>query len=509
MLDPKLLLARSITLLYRESLLHNPNDSSVEIVRNILKDVHPGENSIGLSEDKKIITALKITANGMCDNFKDDMDPVDLIQQVQIACESDNKLFDAIKTAIEADYSDSSLKKSVIAIRKQLDTHFREKEIAESFRKASADINFHREKIADISNYVQEFITKIEPLTMATKIKDPAILASVDFGNNEEIRKIFQSIKDEDGVARVYKTGFKGMNEMGDGGLHTPESSMNLSLPHNYKSGMSLSLYSQVMRYNTPKTIDKTKIPCMVRISFEDEMPNIMKFLFTQMRYTETRQYVNFDDYESDFVSEYVMTNLQKNGWRVIMLRVDPTSWTYKDVFNYITSLEAQGYSIEGLWLDYMGLLPTTGCIQGNAGEALRDMLRRFRNFAAAKGMLFQTPHQLSTEAKSLLRGQTTPAMFVKDVAEKGYAAGCKQLDQELDLEFYHHKFAHGKQWYLGVQRGKHRGHMIQDEKKFFILPFPSNLMPIPDDVNDDGPIIRRIGASTQTNKEDEDLTMI
>jgi hypothetical protein len=247
----------------------------------------------------------------------------------------------------------------------------------------------------------------------------------------------------------------------------------------------------------------------MVRISFEDEMPNIMKFLFTQMRYTETRQYVNFDDYESDFVSEYVMTNLQKNGWRVIMLRVDPTSWTYKDVFNYITSLEAQGYSIEGLWLDYMGLLPTTGCIQGNAGEALRNMLRRFRNFAAAKGMLFQTPHQLSTGAKSLLRGQTTPAMFVKDVAEKGYAAGCKQLDQELDLEFYHHKFAHGKQWYLGVQRGKHRGHMIQDEKKFFILPFPSNLMPIPDDINDDGPIIRRIGASTQTNKEDEDLTMI
>jgi hypothetical protein len=171
MLDPKLLLARSITLLYRESLLNNPNDSSVEMVRNILKDVHPGENSIGLSEDKKIITALKITANGMCDNFKDDMDPVDLIQQVQIACESDNKLFDAIKTAIEADYSDSSLKKSVIAIRKQLDTHFREKEIAESFRKASADINFHREKIADISNYVQEFITKIEPLTMATQMK--------------------------------------------------------------------------------------------------------------------------------------------------------------------------------------------------------------------------------------------------------------------------------------------------------------------------------------------------
>lgn len=509
MLDPKLLLARSITLLYRESLLDNHNDSSVEMIRNVLKDIHTSDNGIGLSEDKKIISGLKNTVLNLCDNYKETFDPRDLIQQVTIACESDTKLLEAIKTAIEADYNESSLKKSVIAIRKQLDTHFREKEIAESFRKASADINFNREKINDLSNYVQEFITKIEPLTMTTKIKDPSILSSIDFGENDAIRKIFQSMKDDNGQARVYRTGFRGLNEMFDGGLHTPESAMNLSLPHNYKSGMSLTLFSQVLRYNMPKTKDKNKIPAMVRISFEDEMPDILKFLFTQMRYTETREYVNFEEYESDFVTNYVTENLQKNGWRVFILRVDPTGWSYKDVFNFITSLEAQGYSIEGLWLDYMGLLPTTGCIQGNAGEALRDMLRRFRNFCAAKGMLFQTPHQLSTEAKALLRGQTTPAMFVKDVAEKGYAAGSKQLDQELDLEFYHHKFSHGKQWYLGIQRGKHRSHMIQDEKKFCILPFPQNLMPIPDDLYDEGPILRRIGASTQMHKEDEDLTVI
>lgn len=506
MLDPKLLLARSITLLYRENLLGNINDSSADLVRNILKDIHIVEHNIGMNDDKNILQALKTTATWMCDNFKEEIIAKDLIQQIHIACSSDHKLYEAIKNAIEADYNEASLKKSVNAIRKQLDTHFREKEIGEAFRKASADINFNADKIADLSTYVQEFMTKIEPLTMTTKIKDPAILGSIDLGNNEEIRNIFQSLKEDNGAARIYRSGWKGFNEMADGGMHVPETSMNLSLPHNYKSGFSLSLYSQVMQYNVPKTKDTGKIPCMLRISFEDELPNIMRFMFEQMRFTETREKVVFSDYDSDFVSKYVMERLQKNGWRAFIIRVDPTNWSYKDVFNYVTTLEAQGYSVEGLWLDYMGLLPTTGCIQGNAGEALRDMLRRFRNFSAAKGMLFHTPHQLSTEAKALLRGQTTPAMFVKDIAEKGYAAGSKQLDQELDLEFYHHKFAHGKQWYLGVQRGKHRGHMIQDEKKFFILPFPESLMPIPDDINDDTPILRRVGVSSKVGESDHDL---
>ena len=155
MLDPKLLLARSITLLYRENLLGSINDSSADLVRNILKDIHIVEHNIGMNDDKNILQALKTTATWMCDNFKEEIIAKDLIQQIHIACSSDHKLYEAIKNAIEADYNEASLKKSVIAIRKQLDTHFREKEIGEAFRKASADINFNADKIADLSTYVQ------------------------------------------------------------------------------------------------------------------------------------------------------------------------------------------------------------------------------------------------------------------------------------------------------------------------------------------------------------------
>jgi hypothetical protein len=507
--EPKLLLARSLTLLVRESLLKNQGDSSVELVRNVLQDIKIAEHSLSMNDDKALIQSLKTLVLSLCDHSRDDIDILDLIQQIEIITVSDPKLMESLKQSLTVEYNDSSLKKSIVAIRKNLENHFREKQISELFRKASADINFNRDKIANLSNYVQEFMTVLEPLTMDRKSSDPAIMGTLDFGNIEQVREIFQAAREEAaGAGRVYRTLDNGFNEMTQGGLR-PQASMSFALQHNYKTGDALTKYSQVLRANTPKTVDKTKIPCQVRISFEDELPNIVNFLFMQMKYSETKEYIDLKKYSTEEMSAYVEENLQKLGWRSIIIRVDPTAWTYKDVFNYITSLEAQGYSVEGLWLDYMALLPTTGCVQGNAGEAVRDMLRRFRNFCAAKGMLFHTPHQVSTEAKALLRGQVTDSQFVKEVAGKGYAAGCRQLDQELDLEYYHHIFKHGGNTYLATQRGKHRlPTNIHDDKKFYIRQFPNNLMPIPDD-EPDAPILRRVGASSKTADGDADLTLI
>ena len=510
MYDPKLILARAITLLFRENQLSLQSDTSVELVRNVLRDVYVVEHSIGMDHEKQLIMSLKTLVLQLCDSFKDPFDKSDLIQQVRIITETeDPKLFEAIKVALETEYTDSSLKKSVVATRKQLDNYFREKTITEMFKKASVDIVYNREKIVDISNYVQEFVINIEPLITSRKMNDPAVMGSMNFGDLETIRTVFQEAhKEATENSRVYVTGFNGFNNMTQGGLR-PQCSMGLALQHKYKTGLQLSLYSQVMQRNRPKTVDKNKIPCQVFFSFEDELTDIATFLFVQAKYSETREYVDPKNYTHEEMASYVGEKYASMGWTPIIERIDPTAWTYKDAFNYIIGLEAQGYSVEGLWLGYMMLLPTTGCIQGAQGESLRDMLRRFRNFCMARGAIFYTPHQLSTDAKVLLRGICTDSQFAKEVAEKGYSAGSKQLDQELDLEFYHHIFKHGKDSYLAMQRGKHRGAKhIQDEEKSFILKFPNNMMPIPDDLPED-PVIKRVGASTRINGENADLVNI
>jgi len=62
-------------------------------------------------------------------------------------------------------------------------------------------------------------------------------------------------------------------------------------------------------------------------------------------------------------------------------MRVDPSQWTYSSVINKIIELEAQGYCIHILMLDYITLLPTTGCSTGPIGFDKKDLVRRIRNF--------------------------------------------------------------------------------------------------------------------------------
>lgn len=115
----------------------------------------------------------------------------------------------------------------------------------------------------------------------------------------------------------------------------------------------------------------------------------------------------------------------------------------------------------------------------------------------------FITPHQLSTEAKQLVRDGS--ANFVKQINEKGYYSGSKQLDQEVDLELYLHLVIDNKESYLTVQRGKHRTPtIIPEDHKFFVLKFPKR-GPIKEDINGEDTSLRRVGG-TPNEQTDEEL---
>lgn len=94
------------------------------------------------------------------------------------------------------------------------------------------------------------------------------------------------------------------------------------------------------------------------------------------------------------------------------------------------------------------------------------------------------TPHQLSVDAKQLIRNGEPDSTFVKSLSGKGYYSGSRQLDQEIDLELYVHKAKINGTTHLTVGRGKHRGAPIIDETNlYFALPFPRAL-PIPEDIH-------------------------
>ncbi len=113
------------------------------------------------------------------------------------------------------------------------------------------------------------------------------------------------------------------------------------------------------------------------------------------------------------------------------------------------------------------------------------------------------TPHQLSSEAKQLIRGGTPEDQFVKEIAEKGYFSGSKQLDQEMDLEIYIHLFKYQKETYFAVQRGKHRlPTILNDEQKYYLMKFDKSV-PLADDADGADRSFSKL-KSAPTNASDE-----
>lgn len=488
-MDNKLLLAKSLTLLYRESMIAEKTENSSDLVRTVIEGIRKPEVDLGINPEFQVIENLKQTLLEMCENPKDfEYEQTELLQRVKMNCASDDSFYQAIAQGVEPELSEASLKRTVVAIRKQLMTHFRELKIQEIIKKAYTEFSFNREKIKDVGQWIADLMGGLDAFQINNTSKDPAVVDEVRINAdenqpiNEEIAKTFKQLKDEDNGFGLLRTGWQGLNRMIQEGFRRGEEVVIGALQHKFKTGFTLSVFKQMALYNKPYLFNVTKKPLLLRISFEDPLTNNFKFLFKQMKEQETGQRVKLSDYTPEEMSEYVQKALTVNGFHVMFMHVNPTDWTYRHLCNKITELEADGYEIACLMVDYLSMIPTTGITSTVTGGDIRELFRRMRNFCASRKITFITPHQLSTEAKQLLRDGRED--FVRIIPEKGYYDKCKTIDQEVDLEIYIHIEKVNGESYLTIQRGKHRGRDELPEKyKYMVLKF-EKIATIPDDIN-------------------------
>lgn len=507
-MDDRSLLAKSFTLLYRESQLINKTENSSDLVRTVLNDVVVNDIALGLNTEREIISSFKNTILEMCNNPVDhEYNKEELLQVIRVNTLNDDRYFEAIKQGIINDMDEGSLKRVILNYKKSINNHFKEKKLGAILHNASRTYNYERQKIPDINAFIDSVISELEPLQLNTTIKDPAIITELDLGDDKSASVVFNEMKARNTGQVGYITGWQDFNEMIQGRLRPGETVCINALQHKYKTGFTLSLYTQIAKYNIPRHINSGKKPLLLRISFEDDLVLNLQFIYQKLKYDETGVLVSSVEMAKLTTEEmlaYVRKELQVNGFHIKLLRIDPSQWTYKSIFNKIIELEAEGYAIEVLALDYLALIPTIGCItSGPIGSDLRDLFRRVRNFCAQRGILHITPHQLSTEAKALIRGNVPEDKFVTEIAEKGYYDKCRTLDQEIDLEIYIHLFKYNKETYFTVQRGKHRlPTIISEEQKYFIFKFPKNA-PLPDDLNKEKITFRSLREAVNSNKAD------
>lgn len=493
-MNDKLLLVKGITLLYRESQLGGPNENSSVLVREIISKIKLPEVSLDMSHNREILSNLQRTALVMCEEpANHEYDKLDMLQRLKVDCLDDAELYSAFESGIGMSLDENDLKRACINIRRSLISHQKEERATELINKAAYQLKFDRASV-DIRQLTDQVVQELELLSLsADDERHPAIVCEVDFNDLDQLDNVFAEVQAADNGEGIMRTGFQGLNRMLDGGFRRGEEVVIGALQHKYKSGFSLSLFKQIAMYNKPYMLDPTKKPLLVHMSFENSVELNTQFMYASIFENATGQAAVLTGKSHRELSAYVNQELTVNGYHIKMMRVDPTQYSYKDICNKILQYEAEGYEIHVLMLDYLAMVPTTGCTQGAMGQDVRDLYRRMRNFTEPRKITLITPHQLSTEAKMQIREGRQD--FVKTLVGGGYYDKCKTVDNEVDVElFIHIEIVNGVS-YLTIQRGKHRKATITPlEHHYCVLQF-HEIGGLRDDINGPDSTRKKVGG--------------
>lgn len=471
-MNPKHLLVTSIVLLFRESQQTNLTENSSELVRQVISEVKLPDHALTLDEEKGILNNLISTAHMMCGNsVKHLYDAEELLQRLRLDCGEDQTLYKSFEESISSELDDLKLKARCLNLKRSLKEYFDQKKVNDIINKASYSLKFKPEEIPNLRSFVEDVSNQLEKFRIKESTIDPAVISIMDFDNPDTIKVVAEGIKNREEGGSYLKTGFQLINRQTGGlGLRRGELVVVNALQHNYKSGLTRAIFASIAMCNTPVAAEGKK-PLLSIISFEDTNADIFEYLYKFIYENETKKVADLSLVSIDEMINYVISRLKSRGWHIDIRHVNPYVWSYRNLCDYVIEKEAEGYEMQLCCVDYLMKLPTIGCDGNAAGEALRNLFERTKAFFQAKNITLMTPHQISTDAKLMIReGRNN---FVKELPGRGYYAGSKQLDQVFDLEFFIHiEHVNGKA-YLTVQRGKHRKvEQTAMEHLYGVLPF-------------------------------------
>lgn len=488
MFTPKQLLIKCITLLcleHRDGVKTSPSN---ELISQVMQSLPIPEASVDHDHSRQTFLELRDAAvwlnSRTTDNFPSEME---VLQQAQVACREEISLYNSLQDAVKEKHKDvKETVKAIQSFRSNLQQYLNEEKIVSVLKDYSHRLVFKRNAIGNLVDEVVELGNQLEPLIQArTKQKHPALMGSMDFSEVKELEQHMTDVKVTISTDGAFKLGWKGLNRaLGTNGvIKRGEFVLIGGLQHNFKTGMMLSLFTHIALFNKPFLRDKTRKPLLYFISFENEIPDNLLWIYKYLKENESGEAVIDSKIKVDEAAKYVSERLTASGFHVKMDRFDPTDFTAASLVGTLDALYAEGYEIQGLFLDYLNMVSKAGIDAKVAGDDIRLLFRRIRNYTASRGITCISPHQLSSDALQLTRENVED--FVKLVANKGYYDGCRRLGQEPDLELFIHIVKVNGSSYLTIQRGKHRNAVTPDKDQYVVLPFQP-IGTIPWDVDKD-----------------------
>lgn len=494
MSSPKQLLVSCITLLCLEQRPDSPASGSNELINDILSGLEHKETVVDFEHGKTTFNELKKYVAELNTKTKNSFpDIVEILQALQVICREETYLYDAIVTGVKEEFPDGmAIMRRVTAYRQSLNGYLRDEKAKAILKEYSHKLLFNNANV-DMASMIREMGDRLEPYVKSTGVtKHPAEVGTIDFDDPDNVEATFDSVKETLSNEGIMKTGWKAFNRMlgPADGFRRGEFVLTAGLQHNFKSGLLMCLLVHICLFNRPFLKDPTKKPLILFVTLENELQDNLLTIYKYIKENETGEEVNISDIDANEAAQYVCGRLEENGFRVRMVRFDPTEFTIAAFVNYLDGIMAEGYEIPILFIDYLNMLSKAGIDTKIAGDDVRLLFRRLRNYSSSRQITVCTPHQLSSEALQLTRDGVED--FVKQVANRGYYDGCRRLGQEPDLEIMSHIVEFKGQSYLTFARGKHRNTVTPKDDQYFILPF-SPIGTIPWDIDKEGDISMQI----------------
>ena len=476
-------LIQCLILICRERLLNDRDNTSYSLINSLfnldkIKKAGYGGELAFLNNLKSFIIELMSSLEDYTDKMIEDRLRIIFIEKKQ--------QLDDVLSMLRAKMKDDELKEEIVKRRKVLNNLYRVRKVRALLEDANRNVRQYENSTKEFSDFVLDISGQLESLAVVEEEKDPAITDEFNLVNEEDVTLAINKVKKGNDDSRILVTGWKELNEMLQGGFRRREMAMFVAPQHNYKSGLLQSLFVQFCIHNKPILNDPNKKPAIIYISFEDDVSVYMEFMYKYIHCVLENELPDMSSVPNEVLVKYLITNLSKNGYRPITLKVDPDKWSYLHLFNKIMKLEAEGYEIHACIVDYLSKLPTVGCNSlAPQGGALKELYNRCKNFFQTKEISLITAHQLNSEAKKLLKNGLDAYYLPQEVASKGYTETCTSLDQIVDIEIAMAKAKKDKNWVLSFYLGKHRGKILVDEKKGFHLTFQPK-RPLRETINDE-----------------------
>ena len=467
-----LVLVKILSALYQAKKLKDQNliNELVETLEEL-----PRPNPDVFNQDKEVREGLRSAIQWLLKQPDDEQAVIKLTlgQRIALFCKSDESMRKALEIGMEDCADEETTRRLVYRHVTEVRMSGESEVFQKKFKNAIRDFYFKdvgdmkREDWGNLMDLIQERVNA----TYDERTSE--IVHTVSSDKPESFFDVIEMAKKENSREGILITGIQGLNQAlePDGGFRRSKFYLINALTNRGKSFTMAHLLASVGLYNKPMLRNPAKIPTLLMESSEDTMDLIIMRMYKLALTIKGIYDKDFQTSDKEDIVNTIVNVFRENGWFLIINQIEANKDSMQSMFDRVRNLEMRGHEIIWYGYDYLGLVPVDKIPGESKSDKLQILFRRVRSFMIARGICFVTPHQLSPEAKKMLKesDDESEIYFARDVAGKSMTETSTKITNEVDVELTVHVAKGSQRSYWTGCVGKQRGEGCEPSKRFFI----------------------------------------